>query len=34
VREWLAIALVIAASAGATASVDERWKRSSPPAVD
>jgi inner membrane transporter RhtA len=34
VREWLAIALVIAASAGATASVDERWKRSSSPAVD
>ena len=33
-RDWLAIALVVVASAGATANVGGRWKRSSPPAVD
>ena len=33
-RDWLAIALVIVASAGATANVGAAWSRSSPPAVD
>jgi inner membrane transporter RhtA len=33
-RDWLAIVLVIVASAGATANVGGRWKPSSPPAVD
>jgi inner membrane transporter RhtA len=33
-RDWFAIALVVVASAGATANVGGRWKRSSPPAVD
>jgi threonine/homoserine efflux transporter RhtA len=32
-RDWLAIALVIVASAGST-NVGGRWKPSSPPAVD
>jgi inner membrane transporter RhtA len=33
-RDWFAIALVIVASAGATANVGARWSRSSPPVVD
>jgi inner membrane transporter RhtA len=33
-RDWVAIALVVVASAGATANVGARWKPSSPPAVD
>ena len=33
-RDWLAIALVIVASAGAAANVGGEWRPSSPPAVD
>jgi inner membrane transporter RhtA len=33
-RDWVAIGLVVVASAGATANVGARWKPSSPPAVD
>jgi inner membrane transporter RhtA len=33
-RDWLAIALVVVASAGAAANLGGEWKRSSPPAVD
>jgi inner membrane transporter RhtA len=33
-RDWLAIVLVIVASAGASTNVGGRWKPSSPPAVD
>jgi len=33
-RDWLAIALVVIASAGAAANVGAAWRPSSPPAVD